>query len=50
MQHRTGRTISEMPPADSIGPNDLILIVQNGEDKRATVAQIAAAIRNIKPA
>jgi hypothetical protein len=41
--------ITQLPAAESVGPDDIIVLVQGNETKRATVAQLAEAIRNIKP-
>jgi hypothetical protein len=36
--------ISQLPPADSVGLDDLVVIVQNSTTKRATVRQVLAAV------
>ncbi len=39
--------ISQLPPAGSVDPNNYVPIDQNGQTKRATVAQIGAAAQDL---
>jgi FAD/FMN-containing dehydrogenase len=46
-----GLPISQLPRASGVNPNDLVVIVQGGVTKSATVAELAAAIKkHIDPA